>query len=113
MAFLSILLLAVVLGLLAAALVLMLAGSEAAERYPGFAILPGGLVVLDLGFSSQWGEFALLGLGGLFGYFLMLRLWKGRPELWSQPHASHGESSAVVPATPSSASASDQLADYL
>ena len=55
MAFLQILILATILGLLIGAVTLLLAGSQRAERYPGLAIIPGALVGLDLGFNSQWG----------------------------------------------------------
>ena len=79
MAFLQILIMAAILGLFIGAFTLVLAGSESAERYPGLAIIPGTLVGLDLGLTSQWGEFSLLVIGGLTGYFLMLSFWRDRP----------------------------------
>ena len=83
MAFLQILILAATLGLFIGALTLLLAGCEQAERYPGLAIIPGALVGLDLGLTSQWGEFSLLLIGGLTGYFLMLGFWRDRPAIQS------------------------------
>ncbi|MDG2196352.1 MAG: hypothetical protein P8O70_05610 [SAR324 cluster bacterium] len=79
MAFLQILILATILGLFIGAFTLLLAGSERALRFPGFAIIPGAMVGLDLGLTSQWGEFSLLVIGGLTGYFLILGIWRGRP----------------------------------
>ena len=81
MAFLQILILAAILGLFIGAFTLLLAGCERAERYPGLAIIPGALVGLDLGLTSQWGEFSLLLIGGLTGYFLMLGFWRDRPTI--------------------------------
>ena len=81
MAFLQILIMAAILGLFIGAFTLVLAGSESAERYPGLAIIPGTLVGLDLGLTSQWGEFSLLVIGGLTGYFLMLSFWRDRPAI--------------------------------
>ena len=81
MAFLQILILAATLGLFIGAFTLLLAGCERAERYPGLAIIPGALVGLDLGLTSQWGEFSLLLIGGLTGYFLMLGFWRDRPAI--------------------------------
>ena len=81
MAFIQILILAAILGLFIGAFTLLLAGCERAERYPGLAIIPGALVGLDLGLTSQWGEFSLLLIGGLTGYFLMLGFWRDRPTI--------------------------------
>ena len=81
MAFLQILIMAAILGLFIGAFTLVLAGSESAERYPGLAIIPGALVGLDLGLTSQWAEFSLLLIGGLTGYFLMLGFWRDRPAI--------------------------------
>ena len=36
---------------------------------------------MDLGLTSQWGEFSLLLIGGLTGYFLILGFWRDRPEI--------------------------------
>ena len=79
MAFLQILIMATILGLFIGAFTLLLAGGERALRFPGFAIIPGALVGIDLGLTSQWGEFSLLVMGGLTGYFLMLGIWRDRP----------------------------------
>ena len=81
MAFLQILILAATLGLFIGAFTLLMAGCERAELYPGLAIIPGALVGLDLGLTSQWGEFSLLLIGGLTGYFLILGFWRDRPKI--------------------------------
>ena len=118
MAFLQILILATILGLFIGAFSLLLAGSQRAERYPGFAIIPGALVGLDLGLTSQWGEFSLLVIGGLTGYFLMLSLWRDRPSFEGLlPQSNH----LPLPATPTvsqstkatDAKSEDQLANYI
>ena len=118
MVFLQILILATILGLLIGAFTLLLAGSQRAERYPGLAIIPGALVGLDLGLNSQWGEFSLLVIGGLTGYFLMLGIWRDRPSVDSLlPQSNH----LPLPATPTfsqatkatDAKSEDQLANYI
>ena len=118
MAFLQILILATILGFLIGAFTILLAGSQRAERYPGLAIIPGALVGLDLGLTSQWGEFSLLVIGGLTGYFLMLGLWRDRSSVqgWL-PQGNHLPSPST-PAVSQSTSATDaksedQLANYI
>ena len=118
MAFLQILILATILGFLIGAFTILLAGSQRAERYPGLAIIPGALVGLDLGLTSQWGEFSLLVIGGLTGYFLMLGFWRDRPSVDGLlPQSNH----FPLPATPTvsqstkatDAKSEDQLANYI
>jgi hypothetical protein len=118
MAFLQILILATILGLFIGAFTLLLAGSERAERFPGFAIIPGALVGLDLGLSSQWGEFSLLVIGGLTGYFLMLCFWRDRPAVPSFLTQNLSSSAVVAPTRNESTSeaksqSEDQLANYI
>ena len=118
MAFLQILILATILGLLIGAFSLLLVGSQRAERYPGLAIIPGALVGFDLGLTSQWGEFSLLVIGGLTGYFLMLCLWRDRPSVQGLlPQSSHLPSPATPTVSQSTtatdAKSEDQLANYI
>ena len=118
MAFLQILILATILGLLIGAFSLLLVGSQRAERYPGLAIIPGALVGLDLGLNSQWGEFSLLMIGGLTGYFLMLCLWRDRPSVQGWLPQSNHLPSPSTPTVSHSTSATDaksedQLANYI
>ena len=118
MAFLQILILATILGLFIGASTLLLAGSQKAERYPGLAIIPGALVGLDLGLTSQWGEFSLLVIGGLTGYFLMLCLWRDRPSVQGLLPKSSLLLDPTTPTVSRSTSANDaksedQLANYI
>ena len=118
MAFLQILIMATILGLLIGAFTVLLAGSQRAERYPGLAIIPGALVGLDLGLTSQWGEFSLLVIGGLTGYFLMLSLWRDRPSVQGLLPQSNRLLSPASPTFSRSTSATDtksedQLANYI
>jgi hypothetical protein len=118
MAFFQILILATILGLLIGAFSLLLVGSQKAERYPGLAIIPGALVGLDLGLTSQWGEFSLLVIGGLTGYFLMLGLWRDRPSVQGLLPQSNYLLSSATPTVSQSTSATDaksedQLANYI
>ena len=118
MAFLQILILATILGLIIGAFTLLLAGSQRAERYPGLAIIPGALVGLDLGLTSQWGEFSLLVIGGLTGYFLMLGFWRDRPSVQGLiPQSKHLPSPATPTVSNSTsvtdAKSEDQLANYI
>ena len=118
MAFLQILILATILGLLIGAFTLLLAGSQRAERYPGLAIIPGALVGLDLGLTSQWGEFSLLVIGGLTGYFLMLCLWRDRPSVQGLLPQNSLLLNPTTPTVSQSTSANeakseDQLANYI
>ena len=118
MAFLQILILATILGLFIGAFSLLLVGSQKAERYPGLAIIPGALVGLDLGLTSQWGEFSLLVIGGLTGYFLMLGFWRDRPSVQGLlPQSNYFPSSATQTVSQSTsatdAKSEDQLANYI
>ena len=118
MAFLQILILATILGIFIGAFSLPLVGSQKAERYPGLAIIPGALVGLDLGLTSQWGEFSLLVIGGLTGYFLMLGLWRDRPSVQGLLPQNNYFPSSVTPTVSQSTSATDaksedQLANYI
>ncbi|MEL0276741.1 MAG: hypothetical protein VXB67_03725 [Deltaproteobacteria bacterium] len=118
MAFLQILILATILGLFIGAFSLLLVGSQKAERYPGLAIIPGALVGLDLGLTSQWGEFSLLVIGGLTGYFLMLGFWRDRPSVQGLlPQSNHLPSTATPTVSQSKsatdAKSEDQLANYI
>ena len=118
MAFLQILIMATILGLLIGAFTMLLAGSQRAERYPGLAVIPGALVGLDLGLTSQWGEFSLLVIGGLTGYFLMLGLWRDRPSVQGLlPQSNHLSSPTSLNFSQSTsatdAKSEDQLANYI
>ena len=118
MAFLQILILATILGLFIGAISLILVGSRRAERHPGLAIIPGALVGLDLGLTSQWGEFSLLVIGGLTGYFLMLGLWRDRPSVKGLLPQNSLHSNPTTPTVSQSTSATDaksedQLANYI
>jgi hypothetical protein len=116
MAFLQILIMAAILGLFIGAFTLVLAGSESAERHPGLAIIPGTLVGLDLGLTSQWGEFSLLVIGGLTGYFLMLSFWRDRPVIQGLlPSQSSDLGNTVLNDSTSAAEekSEDKLANYI
>ena len=97
---------------------LAVGGKPKAERYPGLAIIPGALVGLDLGLTSQWGEFSLLVIGGLTGYFLMLGFWRDRPSVHGLIPQSKHLPSPATPTVSNSTSATDaksedQLANYI
>lgn len=120
MAFLEILALSTGISLVVGALTTILADTNRAARFPGLGTLPGVLVPFDLGLSSQVAEFAILLMGGLFGYYLFLSLWRGAPQLELETH----EPQAIPrpePNTPSVAATaptptqplSSNLADYL
>jgi hypothetical protein len=116
MAFLQILILATILGLFIGAFTLLLAGSERALRFPGLAIIPGALVGLDLGLTSQWGEFSLLVIGGLTGYFLMLGFWRDRPAVQGLLPLNNQSSNKDEPALGNSTTdgkSEDRLANYI
>jgi hypothetical protein len=116
MAFLQILIMATILGLFIGAFTLLLAGGERALRFPGFAIIPGALVVMDLGLTSQWGEFSLLVIGGLTGYFLMLGIWRDRPAVQGLLPLNNQSSNKDEPTLGDSTTdgkSEDQLANYI
>ena len=118
MAFLKILILAATLGLFIGAFTLLLADCERAERYPGLAIIPGTLVGLDLGLMSQWGEFSLLLIGGLTGYFLMLSFWRDRPAIegllpLNNQSANSGDTMLSDSTSATDGKLEDKLANYI
>ena len=116
MAFLQILIMATILGLFIGAFTLLLAGGERALRFPGFAIIPGALVGMDLGLTSQWGEFSLLVMGGLTGYFLILGIWRDRPTVQGLLALNNQSSNKDEPTHGDSTTdgkSEDQLANYI
>ena len=116
MAFLQILIMATILGLFIGAFTLLLAGGERALRFPGFAIIPGALVGIDLGLTSQWGEFSLLVIGGLTGYFLMLGIWRDRPTvqgLLALNNQSSNKDEPTLGDSTTDGKSEDQLANYI
>ncbi|MGA0261891.1 MAG: hypothetical protein ACO3NI_17205, partial [bacterium] len=74
------------------------------------------LVGLDLGLTSQWGEFSLLVIGGLTGYFLMLGFWRDRPAVQGLLPLNNQSSNKDEPTLGDSTTdgkSEDQLANYI
>ena len=118
MAFLQILILATILGLFIGAFSLFLVGSQRAERYPGLAIIPWGSGWIGSWVDFPVGEFSLLVIGGLTGYFLMIGFWRDRPSVQGLLTQSNHLPSTATPTvsqstTATDAKSEDQLANYI
>ena len=70
-------------GLVLGVLGMILFTADKADEYPFLGLLPAGLVVMDLGVGTQVVAAGLLLMSGLFGYYLMIFIWRGRPKLFA------------------------------
>jgi hypothetical protein len=96
-------------GLVLGVLGMILFTADKADQYPFLGLLPAGLVVMDLGVGTQVVAAGLLLMSGLFGYYLMIFIWRGRPKLFALAQG-HEES---APATRAETITGKALADFL
>ncbi|HIC49783.1 MAG TPA: hypothetical protein EYP00_07790 [Dehalococcoidia bacterium] len=96
-------------GLVLGVLGMILFTADKADEYPFLGLLPAGLVVMDLGVGTQVVAAGLLLMSGLFGYYLMIFIWRGRPKLFALAQG-HEES---APATRAETITGKTLADFL
>ena len=59
---------------------MLLINANNAEQYPVGGFLPALWMVAELGVDSQIVVAGILMMGGMTGYFLILTIWKRRPE---------------------------------
>ncbi len=57
-------------------MVMVITDTTNAEMYPVGAFMPAGLIVFDLGQDSAILGAGALVMGGLFGYYLLIAIWK-------------------------------------
>ena len=109
MEILNTLLIGMGIGLVLGVLGMILFTADKADQYPFLGLLPAGLVVMDLGVGTQVVATGLLLMSGLFGYYLMIFIWRGRPKLFALAQG-HEES---APATRAETITGKALADFL
>ena len=109
MEILNTLLIGMGIGLVLGVLGMILFTADKADEYPFLGLLPAGLVVMDLGVGAQVVAAGLLLMSGLFGYYLMIFIWRGRPKLFALAQG-HEES---APATRAETITGKTLADFL
>lgn len=112
MEILSTLLIGTGTGLVLGVLGMILFTSDKADEYPSLGLLPTGLMVMDLGVGSQVVAAGLLLMSGLFGYYLMIFLWRGRPKLLALAQG-HGSAHEPSPAASTETTTGKTLADFL
>ena len=59
---------------------MLLINAKNAEQYPVGGFLPALWMVAELGMNSKIVVAGILMMGGMTGYFLILTIWKRRPE---------------------------------
>ena len=59
---------------------MLLLNTQNAEKYPLGGFMPALWMVADLGMDSKIVVAGILNMGGMTGYFLILTIWKKRPE---------------------------------
>ena len=59
---------------------MLIISSAKAEQYPLGGFLPALWMVADLGVTSQLVAAGILMMGGITGYYMLLTLWRERPE---------------------------------
>ena len=109
MEILNTLLIGMGIGLVLGVLGMILFTADKADEYPFLGLLPAGLVVMDLRVGTQVVAAGLLLMSGLFGYYLMIFIWRGRPKLFALAQG-HEES---APATRAETITGKALADFL
>ena len=70
---------------------MLLINANNAEQYPVGGFLPALWIVAELGVDSKIVVAGILMMGGMTGYFLILTIWKRRPEalIKTQPQKTH------------------------
>ena len=70
---------------------MLLINANNAEQYPVGGCLPALWMVAELGVDSKIVVAGILIMGGMTGYFLILTIWKRRPEelIKTQPQETH------------------------
>ena len=71
-------------GLLLSVLSIAFFNSSNAEKFPLGGFLPALWLVSDLGGSSQLVEGGMLVMGGMLGYYMILSMWRGMPNRFSE-----------------------------
>ena len=71
-------------GLLLSVISIAFFNSTNAERFPLGGFLPALWLVSDLGGSSQLVEGGMLVMGGMLGYYMILSMWRGMPNRFSE-----------------------------
>ena len=77
---LNILLIGVGTGAVFSVISMLLINANNAEQYPVGGFLPALWMVAELGVDSKIVVAGILMMGGMTGYFLILTIWKRRPE---------------------------------
>ena len=67
-------------GIVFSVISMLLINANNAEQYPVGGFLPALWMVAELGVDSKIVVAGILMMGGMTGYFLILTLWKKRPE---------------------------------
>ena len=106
-------------GLLLSVLSIAFFNSSNAEKFPLGGFLPALWLVSDLGGSSQLVEGGMLVMGGMLGYYMILSMWRGMPNRFSEilPQAQdaghHEEANVPKQAAEESIISGKPLAEYL
>ena len=99
-------------GLVLGVLGMILFTADKADEHPFLGLIPAGLVVMDLGVGSQIVAAGLLLMSGLFGYYLMVFIWRGRPKLFALAQG-HGTAHEPAPDARTDTPTGKTLADFL
>ena len=77
---------------------MLLINANNAEQYPVGGFLPALWMVAELGVDSKIVVAGILMMGGMTGYFLILTIWKRRPEelIKTQPQETHVSSNSKL-----------------
>ena len=84
-------------GLLLSVLSIVLFNSANAEKFPLGGFIPALWLLVDIGESSQLIEGGLLVIGGIFGYYLILAMYRGMPKRLSTIMRGHIKANNEVP----------------
>ncbi|MBF0288502.1 MAG: hypothetical protein HQM14_11855 [SAR324 cluster bacterium] len=77
MTYAGMLLIGAIIGIACAKIMVMFITDTAnAEMYPVGGFIPAGMIVFDLGQNSAILGAGVLVMGGLFGYYLLIAIWK-------------------------------------
>ena len=72
-------------GIVFSVISMLLINANNAEQYPVGGFLPALWMVAELGVDSKIVVAGILMMGGMTGYFLILTIWKRRPEALIKP----------------------------
>ena len=77
---------------------MLLINANNAEQYPVGGLLPALWMVADLGVDSKIVVAGILMMGGMTGYFMILTIWKRRPEalIKTRPQETHVSGNSIV-----------------